>query len=69
MLFLLDPKQACTGKTHHKRSLGDVWDTREKLRKHLAPLVGGGQFLMINRSFTDGRFERRRRNVEKEAST
>lgn len=55
-------------KANHKRNLGDVQDTREEPREHLAPLIGGGQFLMINESFIEARFGRKRRNVEKEAS-
>lgn len=55
------------GKASHKGA-GRVQDSREELREHLVPLVGGEQFLMSNRSFIKGRFERRRGNVEKEAT-
>lgn len=53
-------------KASHRRGLGGVQDSRKELRERPGPFIGGGQFLMSNRSFTKGRFKRRRRNVEKE---
>lgn len=55
------------GKASHKGA-GRVQNSREELREHLVPLVGGEQFLMSSRSFIKGRFERRRRNMEKEVT-
>lgn len=66
MLFLLDSNQACPGIT---KEACEMCRTPAKSQWNNWYLwLEGGQLPVINWSFIKGRFERRRRNVEKEAS-